>query len=66
MVEEQQGYEGQFFPDVNTKLRDLEGKQRMIKDRLLLIGQNLVEMRGKTSEDILEISDPQHSVTCFF
>ena len=46
---------GQFFPDANTKLRDLEEKQRVIKDRLLLIGQNLVEIREKTSEDILEI-----------
>ena len=57
MAEEQmgQGYSEGFFPNVNTKLRDLEGKQRMLKDRLLLIGQNLVDIKEKTFEDILEI-----------
>jgi hypothetical protein len=40
---------------VNTKLRDLEEKQRMLKDRLLLIGQNLVETKEKNNQDILEI-----------
>lgn len=47
--------EEQFFSDFPTKLRDLEEKQRMLKDRLLLIGQNLVETKEKTNSDILEI-----------
>jgi predicted nucleic acid-binding Zn-ribbon protein len=55
MPEEQRGYEEYFLTGTNTKLRDLEGKQRMLKDRILLIGQNLVEMREKTEEDVLEI-----------
>ncbi|HEB46891.1 MAG TPA: hypothetical protein ENI22_00285 [Candidatus Pacearchaeota archaeon] len=57
MVEEQAGqsYEGQFVPDSNAKLRDIESKQKMLKDRLLLIGQNLVEIKEKTSGDLLEI-----------
>lgn len=55
MVDEQMGYEPQFFSDFNTKFRDLEEKQKMLKDRLLLIGKNLVDMKEKTSEDILEI-----------
>ena len=45
----------QFFSEFPTKLRDLEEKQRMLKDRLLLIGQNLVETKEKTNSDILEI-----------
>ena len=44
-----------FFSDFSTKLRDLEEKQRMLKDRLLLIGQNLVETKEKTGKDILEM-----------
>ena len=45
----------QFLWDTNTKIRDLEEKNRMLKDRLLLIGQNLVEIKEKTSGDILEL-----------
>ena len=45
----------QFFSEISTKLRDLEEKQRMLKDRLLLIGQNLVETKEKTNTDILEM-----------
>ena len=47
--------DGQFSSEFATKFRDLEEKQRMIKDRLLLIGQNLVETKEKTNSDILEI-----------
>jgi len=52
---EDYSYENQFFMDVNYKLVDLEGKQRMLKDRLLLIGQNLVEIKEKINEDVMEI-----------
>jgi len=55
MEEEQVDYSGQYFGNMNTKVRDLEEKQRIIKDRLLLIGQNLIEIKEKTSKDILEI-----------
>jgi len=47
--------EGQFLSDFSTKIRDLEEKQRLLKDRLLLIGQNLIETKEKTGKDILEI-----------
>ncbi len=55
MVGEQEGYGEYFLTDTNTKLRDLEEKQKMLKDRILLIGQNLVEMKEKTGSDILQI-----------
>ncbi len=55
MAKEIGGYENQYLPDVNTKIRDLEEKNRMLKDRLLLIGQNLVEVKEKTNSDLLEI-----------
>src|SRR3989344_4888387 len=37
------------------KVRDLEEKQRILKDRVLLIGQNLIDTKEKTNEDILTI-----------
>lgn len=35
--------------------RDLEEKQRLLKDRLLLIGQNLIDFKEKNDEEILEL-----------
>ena len=38
-----------------TKIKDLEEKQRILKDRTLLIGQNLIETKEETEEKIIEI-----------
>ncbi|MBU2615490.1 MAG: hypothetical protein KKC19_00100 [Nanoarchaeota archaeon] len=45
----------QFLWDTNTKIRDLEERNRMLKDRLLLIGQNLIETKEKTNLNITEM-----------
>jgi len=37
------------------KFRDLEEKQRILKDRILLIGKNLVEIREKNNQETLEL-----------
>lgn len=55
MEEGQEDYYGQAFGETSSKIRDLEEKQRVLKDRLLLIGQNLIETKEKTTEDLLEI-----------
>ncbi len=55
MVEQEVNYSGQAFGGVNLKLKDLEEKQNILKDRLLLIGQNLIDTKENTSEKILEI-----------
>jgi hypothetical protein len=52
---EQTDYVGQALGEVNIRIRDLEERQRILKDRLLLIGQNLLETKEKTSQSILEI-----------
>ena len=36
-------------------LRDLEERQRNLKDRLILIGQNLIDFREKAEEEMLEM-----------
>jgi len=48
-------YENQYFTETSTKVRDLEEKQRIIKDRILLIGQNLIEMKEDVHTNFLEI-----------
>lgn len=54
-MEEIQGGDNSFFIDVSVRFRDLEEKNKILRDRLLLIGQNLIETKEKTSSDILEI-----------
>jgi hypothetical protein len=54
-LEEAQDYIGSVLADFNTKIRDLEDRNRLMKERLLLIGQNLVEIREKNNTDLLEM-----------
>lgn len=55
MEEMQYDYGGDALTDVVLKIRDLEEKQRIMKERLLLIGQNLIDVKEKTNQEILEI-----------
>ena len=55
MAETRQELETSLFSDINTRIRDVEEKQRLLKDRVLLIGKNLVEEREKTIKDIQEM-----------
>ena len=55
MIEEQGGGDWQFLNDIHVRIRDLDEKHRTLKDRILLIGQNLIEMKEKNDEDLLEI-----------
>ncbi|MBU3906991.1 MAG: hypothetical protein KKA64_01940 [Nanoarchaeota archaeon] len=55
MEEQQPDYFNQILREFNIKIRDSEEKQRIVKDRLLLIGRNMIEIKEKTNEEILEI-----------
>jgi len=44
-----------LLSEFNTKLRDIEERQRLIKDRVLLIGENLVSGREESIKDISEL-----------
>ena len=41
--------------DFNTRLRDLEERNHLIKDRTLLLGKNLVATKEQSSEGIQEL-----------
>ena len=53
------GKEGNYinpgFSEGTLKIRSLEEKQNILKDRLLLIGQNLLEIKEKNLQENLEI-----------
>jgi hypothetical protein len=55
MAGEQTNYPGSYNIDPNLRLRDLEEKQRVLKNQILLIGKNLIDIREKNTHDILEI-----------
>jgi hypothetical protein len=54
MVEET-NYQESSFGDYNIRLRDLEEKQRILKDRIFLLGKNLIEIKEKNNNDILDL-----------
>ena len=53
MPEENQYQEQTNFQTI--RIRDLEEKQRLIKDRILLIGKNLIETKEKTNQELLKL-----------
>jgi archaellum component FlaC len=55
MAEETYPYSGQETGSVYTKIRSLEEKYKILKDRVLLIGQNLIDMKENSDKKILEI-----------
>jgi predicted nucleic acid-binding Zn-ribbon protein len=55
MADDNEYSEEQYFAELNARLKDLEEKQRIIKDRLLLIGNNLIETREDFNHTLTEI-----------
>lgn len=55
MAPEQIDYSAQITGNLNSKVRDIEEKQRILKDRLLLIGQNLIEIKEKSTQQMLDV-----------
>lgn len=55
MEEEQIDYTGQSINETAIRIRDLEEKQKIAKDRLILVGKNLIEFKEDNNKKILEI-----------
>jgi len=53
MAEEQESQGGASI--YTQRVRDIEEKHNILKDRVLLIGNNLIETKENTNEEILEI-----------
>ncbi len=39
--------------ETSTKIRDLEERQRLLKDRVLLLGQNLLDIREESDQSVI-------------
>jgi hypothetical protein len=55
MPEQQQDYITPLLSDFSTKLREIEEKQKLLKDRVLLIGENLITSREGLDSEINEL-----------
>ncbi len=55
MVKEQFSQPEPVSYELGLKLRDLEESQKLMRERILLIGNNLIESQEKTSSDIIEL-----------
>ena len=55
MSGESQYGEQDYLSDLTIRLRDIEEKQHILKDRVLIMGKNLVEEREKSFVEIQEM-----------
>ena len=51
---EEEGYADQQYIDPTTQIRDLEEKHKILKDRILLIGQNLIDLKEKMEQKMID------------
>lgn len=49
------GFADKFFTDLNTRLRDLEEKQRLLRDKMLLVTRGFIEEKNKSFTQIQEL-----------
>jgi SMC interacting uncharacterized protein involved in chromosome segregation len=52
MVEQQQSDIQFALGDVSTRLRDLDERNKIIRERVLLIGRNLIDVKEDSDEEI--------------
>jgi hypothetical protein len=52
---QQEDYFNSLVSSINTKLRDIEEKQSIIKDRVILIGNNLISEKDRVDGELVEI-----------
>jgi len=54
MVQEELSQDSVSY-EIGLRIRDLEENQRLTKERVLLLGQNLIDFQEKNSSDIIEM-----------
>lgn len=60
---QQEDYFNSLVSSINTKLRDIEEKQSIIKDRVILIGNNLISEKDRVDEELAEIKKNLADIT---
>ncbi len=61
--QEEDGGQVQFLlADFNTKLRDLDERNRLIRERVLLLGKNLISSRQDIEDELKEIKKDNYEI----
>ena len=61
-MKEEEYQPNNFVSEITLGMRDLEERQRIAKERILLIGKNLIEVKMKTEEELKEVSQSINSI----
>jgi hypothetical protein len=57
MAQQESNFSQDLISDIAVKLRDIEEKQNLIKDRVLLLGENLVSEKEDTEKEMVFIKN---------
>jgi len=57
-MEEEAGYYSNPIGDIAIKVRDLEEKNRIMKERTMIVGKNLIEIRENIGEEMDPAIEP--------
>ncbi len=55
MAEQQDNQVQYLLSDFNTRLREIEERSRVLRERVLLLGKNLISIKQKTEEQMQEL-----------
>jgi hypothetical protein len=56
MAENQETYDpNEILSNISVKIRDIEEKESILKDRVLLIGENLINQRNDLDQELIEL-----------
>jgi esterase/lipase len=61
----EQGWTSQIqflLSDFNTRLRNFEEKNRIIRERILLLGENLISLKQETEDEIKELKKQTNEI----
>jgi predicted nucleic acid-binding Zn-ribbon protein len=45
----------EYFGDITTRVNDLEERQRLLKERVILVGTNLIETKEEFGKEIINL-----------
>ncbi|MEM3405552.1 MAG: hypothetical protein QW117_01095 [Candidatus Pacearchaeota archaeon] len=55
MEEKTNNFITSIISDFNLRISDIEEKQRLLRDRIILVGKNIIELREEQSKEMTEI-----------
>lgn len=51
-----------LLSDFNTRLRDLDERNKLIRERVLMLGKNLISSRQELEDKLMEIKKENHEI----